>query len=641
MGSTLSRATLVSLLALVALAAAFVQPEETRADHLACHTPFRGFDFDTFEFEDYVTKYSQAIDLAVAGKAVPAPYALSSGETIDVSYQGLKKGPRASRAPEATAASIPPSVYKSIAWVESAYSAWGNASGSVPFGGVGPTLLSTDCGYGIGQITSGMGHASAPPALEYGVPSARQAIIGTHPLFNIAEGVRILADKWNSAPKFRPIAGNGDPAALEDWYYAVWSYNGFAFSNHPLNPSRDPLRGAVWHCGDKTAPGYSSFVRSDYTYPELVYGCLRYPPAKPSAVVTAQSNQEVTAAAVGGPFAVGDTVVVVGTGDCLNVRATPSGDQLACVADGTLLEILGGPQVGIGANTFWNVRVKSGVSTGDVGWSADQFLTKQTGTPSPTPAPSPSPSPSPSPTPTPPTAPPTIPSVNPANRYWLPQAFFMPDFGSPEVAAAFKPQHFLDCQENGFSGGCPAMDYPTTIPGRNVIPHADTTPAVNPSLVSVFLGDPKLQYSGPTTLTLSVSSSGVASNGIVSVKNVGTWIAPFRVRTTADWIVVNQPGDATRTIDGSVAIGAETDVVTQQATATKPRLSVKGRDSVLVITVDPRLMPEGTSTGKVYIEPLLGGGGVFTVNVAATKGTATAPGFPFRNVLPGLASEGD
>lgn len=627
MGSTLSRAGLVSLLVFVALAAAAIQPGESRADHLACHSPFRGFDFDTYEFEDYVTKYSQAIELAAAGKAVPAPYTLSTGETIDVSYQGLKKGPRAARAAESTSVGIPPAIYKSIAWVESALSAWGNASGSVPFGGVGPTLISTDCGYGIGQITSGMGHASAPPALEYGVPSARQAIIGTHPLFNIGEGVRILADKWNSAPRFRPIAGNGDPAALEDWYYAVWSYNGFAFSNHPLNPVRNPLRGAVWNCGDKSAPGYSSFVRSDYTYPELVYGCLRYAPAMPAAVATAQSNadSEVTAAAVGGPFNAGDTVVVVGTGDCLKVRATPTTDQVACVPDGTQMEILGGPQTGIGGNAFWNVRVKTGASQGVVGWSADLFLSKQTATPAPSPTP-------------PSTPPPTIPNVDPANRYWLPQRFFMPDFGSAAVAEAFKPQHFLDCQEAGFSGGCPAMDYPTTIPERNVVPHADTTPPPNQSLVSTFLGDPKLQYSGPTTLTLRVESSGVATNGVVTVKNVGTWIAPFRVRTTADWIVVYHPGDSTRTIDGSVAIGADTDVVTQQATASKPRLAVKGRDSVLVITLDPALMPEGAFTGKVYIEPLFGGGGVFTVNVAASKGATT--GLPFRNVLPALASEG-
>ena len=632
MGVTLSRAGLGSLLLLLAGATAFIQPVETRADHLACHTPFRGFDFDTFEFEDYVTKYNQAIELAVAGKAIPPPYTLSNGETIDVSYQGLKKGPRGSRAAESTGAVIPPSIYKSIAWVESAFSAWGNASGSVPFGGVGATLLSTDCGYGIGQITSGMGHASAPPAVEYGVPSARQAIIGTHPLFNIGEGVRILADKWNSAPKFRPIAGTGDPAALEDWYYAVWSYNGFAFSNHPLNPSRDPLRGAVWHCGDRTAPGFSSFVRSDYTYPELVYGCLRYPPPKPAAVATAQANAEVAAAAVGGPFTVGETVVVTGTAPtCLKVRPTPTTNELACVADGTQLEILGGPQAGIDGNVFWNVRVKTGPSTGVVGWSADLFLARPGTTPAPTP----------SPTPVPPVPPPTIPSVDPANRYWQPQSFFMPDLGSPEVAEAFKPQHFLDCQDAGFSGGCLAMDYPTTIPARNVITHADTTPPVNPSLISMFLGDPRLQYTGPTTLSLTVSSSGVASNGVVTVKNVGTWIAPFRVRTTADWIVVHHPGDSTRTIDGSVAIGAETDVVTQQASATRPRLAVKGKDSVLVITVNPALMPQGTFTGTVFIEPLLGGGGVFAINVSASNGSGTAPpGLPFRSVLPALTAEG-
>jgi hypothetical protein len=109
------------------------------------------------------------------------------------------------------------------------------------------------------------------------------------------------------------------------------------------------------------------------------------------------------------------------------------------------------------------------------------------------------------------------------------------------------------------------------------------------------------------------------------------------VRTSADWIVVHHPGDTTRTIDGSVAIGAETQVVIQQATATRPRLAQNGMDSVLVITVDPSMMTPGTSTGKVYIEPLLGGGGVFEVSVTATKGTAVP--LPFRRFLPSLSSD--
>jgi len=624
MGHTLARAGMLALLAIAAFAYAVGNPGHSRADHLACHAPFRGFDFDTFELEDYVTGYNQVIELAAAGKAIPPAYVLSSGETIDVTYQGLESGGRASRSPASTARPIPPSLYKAIAWVESAAGAWGNASGSVAFGGVGPALLSTDCGYGIGQITSGMGHASAPPALEFGVPSARQAIIGTHPLFNIAEGVRILADKWNSAPNFRPIAGTGDPAALEDWYYAVWSYNGFAFSNHPLNPSRNPLRGDVWHCGEKTAPGFGPFVRSDYTYPELVYGCLRYPPAKPVAVVTAQANPVESVAAVGGPFAVGELVVVTGTApECLKVRATPTTDQLACVTDGTQLEILGGPQVGVGLNSFWNVKVASGPRKGIVGWAADTFLAKYVAPPPPPVIP-----------------PPTVPPVTPANRYWPPQAFVVPDFGDVAVAAAFAPQHFLDCQDGGFGGGCPAMDYPTTIPARGVTTHVDTTPAVSAGLISKFLGDPMLQYSGPKSLSLSVTSSGGATNGVVTVKNVGTWLAPFRVRTTADWIVVQHPGDSTRTIDGSVAIGAETDVVTQQATVSRPRLSRKGLDSVLVITVNPAFLTPGVGmSGKVYIEPLLGGGGVFVIDVTVAGGTTQAPALNNRNVVPNVASD--
>ena len=34
----------------------------------------------------------------------------------------------------------------------------------------------------------------------------------------------------------------GSPVLLENWYYAIWSYNGFAETNHPLNPFRDPLQ---------------------------------------------------------------------------------------------------------------------------------------------------------------------------------------------------------------------------------------------------------------------------------------------------------------------------------------------------------------------------------------------------------------
>src|SRR5690606_41558925 len=55
--------------------------------------------------------------------------------------------------------------------------------------------------------------------------------------------LQILAEKWNVAPEQRPVVGTdtqSDPALIENWYYAVWGYNGFTGpgsnrSNHPLD----------------------------------------------------------------------------------------------------------------------------------------------------------------------------------------------------------------------------------------------------------------------------------------------------------------------------------------------------------------------------------------------------------------------
>ena len=98
-----------------------------------------------------------------------------------------------------------------------------------------------------------------------------------------------------------------------------------AFSNHPLNPVKDPLRGSVWHCGDPNAPGYGFFERSDYTYTEDVYGCLRHPPV-PGGNYPPPLPGSGNGGSVFDPnIAVGDVVHVVGTGgDGLNIRASAS-----------------------------------------------------------------------------------------------------------------------------------------------------------------------------------------------------------------------------------------------------------------------------------------------------------------------------
>ena len=50
--------------------------------------------------------------------------------------------------------------------------------------------------------------------------------------YNIEVGAKILDGKW----KITPAIGDSDRNILENWYYAIWAYNGFSYTNHPLNP---------------------------------------------------------------------------------------------------------------------------------------------------------------------------------------------------------------------------------------------------------------------------------------------------------------------------------------------------------------------------------------------------------------------
>ena len=171
---------------------------------------------------------------------------------------------------------IPPTLLKAIGYVESGIT---QAAGNVPFNAVGPALISFDCGHGIMQITSGMTSGA-----DGGGPSKNQALVATHYLFNIARGAAILADKWNSAPEFRPIAGtdtDSDPQIFENWYFATWSYNGFTGpganrSNHPADDVYTYPR-TPFSCGPAD-DGYGH-TYGNFPYQEIVFGCASRPPS--------------------------------------------------------------------------------------------------------------------------------------------------------------------------------------------------------------------------------------------------------------------------------------------------------------------------------------------------------------------------
>ena len=73
-------------------------------------------------------------------------------------------------------------------------------------------------------------------------------------LYNIEAGADVLLSKW-SMSSYNKVSsvGNMDPNILENWYFALWAYNGWAVSNNPNTISSNVKR---------------------YTYQQLVYDVI-------------------------------------------------------------------------------------------------------------------------------------------------------------------------------------------------------------------------------------------------------------------------------------------------------------------------------------------------------------------------------
>jgi len=122
-------------------------------------------------------------------------------------------------------------------------------------GGPSRTIISFDCGYGIGQVTSGM-HIGEAPAFD-------RARVASDPTYNLATGTQILASKWRATR----CVGDNQPSIIEHWYSATWAYNGLSWSNNPNNPTFSTTRG-VWR---PTVGGAAP-------YQEKVFGWMEHPP---------------------------------------------------------------------------------------------------------------------------------------------------------------------------------------------------------------------------------------------------------------------------------------------------------------------------------------------------------------------------
>ena len=218
----------------------------------------------TYEADRARQTYLDVIDAAAVNALFPDDRVFGL-TTVEV-------GTRSNRS-DSNIRELPVEVLRAVAWVESDLTM---ASRSVSFESSGNAMISFDCGHGVMQVTTGM----TVPLGNNREPSATQVSVATHYAYNIARGAAILLDKWNRAPQVRPIVGtdtNSSPYLIENWYYAVWSYNGFTGpgavkSNHPA----DPIFGG-WPRPRYRCDGTQS--RNRYPYQELVWGCMASPPS--------------------------------------------------------------------------------------------------------------------------------------------------------------------------------------------------------------------------------------------------------------------------------------------------------------------------------------------------------------------------
>ncbi|WP_370106730.1 hypothetical protein [Streptacidiphilus sp. BW17] len=245
-----------------------------------------------------------AADLAVQGQLTPSRAANWEGSGMPVSWtpQGMFPLQQLSGG-----GSVPAQVLLGVLAQESntmqaSPHAVDSTTGNFNQGGFygnGGDWATVDCGYGIGQVTTGMsmntpsGTPVADGNMAYTTAEQQQAI-ATDYASNIAASLNLLIDKWNQLKAAGIIAGNGDPSHVENWWFAVWAYNagvepgptegnttgctpsatctdgsgnwGLGWANNPANPAYPADRGVFTNSTTDTK------VPNHWTYPELVMG---------------------------------------------------------------------------------------------------------------------------------------------------------------------------------------------------------------------------------------------------------------------------------------------------------------------------------------------------------------------------------
>jgi hypothetical protein len=184
------------------------------------------------------------------------------------------------------------------------YNWYGTWNGSTDTGNI--NWANADCGYGIGQITTGMciaKQANNDPQCQYATPldPTRQLAVAVDYQANIAAAARILGNTWNQLHADNITMNSQVPESanyIENWYMALWAYNsglepgsakygnttgctpsptctdgnhdwGLGFADNPANPAYPPDRPIFPEISSAPAPGGGTYSPTwDMSHPQ-------------------------------------------------------------------------------------------------------------------------------------------------------------------------------------------------------------------------------------------------------------------------------------------------------------------------------------------------------------------------------------
>lgn len=230
---------------------------------------------------------------------------------------------------------IPSVILKSIARVESVYQQY-KPDGTVYLGPRGSI--------GLMQIYNRSG-AYDTRKLMYDID------------YNIKISADILLEKWQNYGQI----GNMDPNVLENWYFAIWAYNGWASVNNPnTGKKKYTYQQLVYMMAEQEYGQEISFIDTSLLPKE----------GRPDKNISVPTPENIHYGDIE-TYKRGD-VVQVEVNEALSIRNNPSGNIIVKVPNGTILEVIEGPV--LNDRLYW-YKVKDR-NTNIEGWVAGNWVAK-------------------------------------------------------------------------------------------------------------------------------------------------------------------------------------------------------------------------------------------------------------------------